>query len=236
MKTRAPTSPPLRKSRGDRGDQTREKLLKSSVDVFGRYGFDGSTTRMLADAAGVNLQAIPYHFGGKEGLYIASAEYIGEAISSHVAQVREEVRGRLAYLEASGQPPTGDEARKHLTLIAQTMVALFVSKQSEPWARFLIREQMEPTEAFARVYGGVMKPMLELVSKLVGVLLDEDPLSTHIRLRTLSFVGSILVYRMAHAAALAHLGWDTVGPREVRTLQDIARELVDSIGLQEQAI
>jgi len=210
-------------------------LLKASIDVFGRFGFDGSTTRMLADTAGVNLQAIPYHFGSKEGLYIASAEYISETISSHVSHVREEVRSRLAELEASGQRLTREEASRHLALIAQTMIALFVSKQSEPWARFLIREQMEPTEAFSRVYGGVMKPMLELVAKLIGAMLKEDPLSAHVRLRTLSFVGSILIYRMAHAAALAHLGWNNVGPTEVRTLQDVAKELVDSIRPQEQA-
>lgn len=64
---------PAPSRRGNRGDVTREKLLSASVDVFGRYGFDGATTRMLADAAGVNLQAIPYYFGGKEGLYIATA-------------------------------------------------------------------------------------------------------------------------------------------------------------------
>lgn len=42
--------------RADRGDATREKLLNTAIDVFGRYGFDGATTRKLADAAGVNLR------------------------------------------------------------------------------------------------------------------------------------------------------------------------------------
>src|SRR5579862_9588675 len=49
----------------------RLRLLEAAIDVFGRHGFDGASTRMLAKAAGVNLQAIPYHFGGKEGLYLA---------------------------------------------------------------------------------------------------------------------------------------------------------------------
>ena len=72
------TSP--RPTKPDRGDVTREKLLTSSIDVFGRYGFDGATTRMLAETAGVNLQAIPYYFGGKEGLYIAAAEHLSSII------------------------------------------------------------------------------------------------------------------------------------------------------------
>jgi AcrR family transcriptional regulator len=213
--------------RGDRGDATREKLLSASVDVFGRYGFDGATTRKLADAAGVNLQAIPYYFGGKEGLYIATAEYIGAAISSHVSGLRERARTRLAE---RGGKLSADEARGLLTEIVETMAALFVSRESESWARFLIREQMEPTEAFARVYGSVMKPMLDVVGKLVAILLGEDPDSQHVRLRTLSLLGGVMVFRMANAAARAQLDWKTIGPREVEAVRGLARELVAAIG------
>ena len=47
---------PRQQAKVIRGDLTREKLLTASIDVFGRYGFDGATTRMLTDAAGVNQQ------------------------------------------------------------------------------------------------------------------------------------------------------------------------------------
>ncbi|MBB2974410.1 CerR family C-terminal domain-containing protein [Mesorhizobium sp. RMAD-H1] len=223
-KTRKP-----RKSPEDRGDATREKLLTTSIDVFGRYGFDGATTRMLSEAAGVNQQAIPYYFGGKEGLYIAAAEHIGSAISAHVSTLRERTRSRLAQADGIGVPIGQDEARGLLTEILQTIAALFVSRESEPWARFLIREQMEPTEAFKRVYGGVMKPMLEIVGRLVAVLLDEEPGSQHVRLRTLSLLGSVMVFRVAHAAVLAQLEWKSIGPEELAIVRGLARELVAAI-------
>ena len=35
---------PAPSRRGNRGDVTRKKLLSASVDVFGRYGFDVSST------------------------------------------------------------------------------------------------------------------------------------------------------------------------------------------------
>jgi AcrR family transcriptional regulator len=220
-----------RNPRGDRGDATREKLLSAAVDVFGRYGFDGATTRKLADAAGVNLQAIPYYFGGKEGLYIATAEYIGAAISSHIAGLRDRARATLAERGGRIAP---DEARALLSEIVETMAALFVSRESESWARFLIREQMEPTEAFARVYGGVMKPMLDVVGKLVAILTGGDPESQHIRLRTLSLLGGVMVFRMANAAARAQLDWKTIGPREVDAVRRHARDLVAAIGPKER--
>lgn len=217
------------KRQSDRGEIAREKLILVALDMFGRYGFDGASTRMLRDAAGVNLQAIPYYFGGKEGLYLATAEYLGAQINSHVADLRVRVRARLEELAAAGQPLSPDEARRFLTEILQRMSALFVSRESEPWARFLIREQMEPTEAFHKIYGDVMKPMLEVGTRLMGVLLGEDPASEHVRLRTISLLGSLMVFRMAHAAAMTQLGWGAVGVREVETIQNLAHELVAGV-------
>ena len=66
----------------NRAEITREKLLSAALDVFGRYGFDGTSTRQLSEAAGVNLQAIPYYFGSKEGLYLAVLERAYQKIRS----------------------------------------------------------------------------------------------------------------------------------------------------------
>ncbi|MHC1551626.1 CerR family C-terminal domain-containing protein [Phyllobacterium sp. K27] len=219
----------MRKSKEDRGDVTREKLLTVAIDVFGRYGFDGATTRTLSEAADVNQQAIPYYFGGKEGLYIAAAEHIGSAIAAHVSTLRNDTRSRLAEAEDTGIPLGEDDARSHLTEILQVIATLFVSRESEPWARFLIREQMEPTEAFRRIYGGVMKPLLEVVARLVAILLDEPHVSQRVRLRTLALLGSVMVFRVAHAAVLAQLEWQSIGPKEVETVRGLARELVAAI-------
>jgi AcrR family transcriptional regulator len=218
--------------KAERGDATRDKLLATAIDIFGRYGFDGATTRKLADAAGVNLQAIPYYFGGKEGLYIAAAEHLAALIGDHVRDLRATILGRLAELDGEGKSMTSAEARAFLTQMVQRMIVLFVSKQSESWARFIIREQMEPTEAFTRIYGSIMRPMIEMARRLIGAILEDDPASEHIRLRTLSFVGSVLVFRMAHAAVYAQLEWETAGPKEIDTLHRHAAELVAILGAE----
>lgn len=228
MKNNDGTSQP----RADRGDATREKLLTASIDVFGRYGFDGATTRTLADKAGVNLQAIPYYFGGKEGLYIAAAEHLASIIGGHVADLRSAILTRFAELDARGEEMAPAEARAFLTQMVQRMIVLFVSEQSESWARFIIREQMEPTEAFTRIYGNIMRPMIEMARRLIGTVLGDDPASEHIRLRTLSFVGSVLVFRMAHAAVYAQLEWETAGPNELEILRHHAAELVAVLGAE----
>jgi AcrR family transcriptional regulator len=228
MSTKNPS--PSRRPRAERGDGTREKLLSAAIDVFGRNGFDATTTRTLAQAAGVNLQAIPYYFGGKQGLYIAAAEHIASLIHAHTTDVRERTRTRLEEAEARGTAIGEGEARAMLTDIIRQMAALFIGQDSEPWVRFMIREQMAPTEAFQRVYGHVMKPMLGLAGALVAILLGEPPQSEHVRLRTLSLLGSVLVFRVAHALVLAHLGWERVGADEAEAVCALADELTASIG------
>ncbi len=204
----------------------KEKLLSAALDMFGRYGFDGASTRQLAESAGVNLQAIPYYFAGKEGLYLATADYLAEMIGAHVGGMRQTIGARMAELAVSGESMAPEEARAFLTQMAETMITLFVSKTSESWARFIIREQMEPTEAFGRVYEGIMRPMIEIVRRLIATVLSEDPASEHVRLRTLSFVGSILVFRVAHAAVLAQMEWKQISPDEGAVLRKHAAELV----------
>lgn len=225
-------APSRRSHRADRGDVTRSKLLSAAIDVFGRNGFDATTTRALADAAGVNLQAIGYYFGGKEGLYVAAAEHIASSISAHIGKVRNQLQARLTELDVEGKRISHQEAQDLLTEALGALATIFTSHESEAWARFLIREQMEPTEAFQRVYRGAMKPLLDLIGMLVGSLLNEDPSSDNVRLRTLALAGGLMVFRVARAAAEAHLGWDFMGDREVKQIRMLAAELASSIAQQ----
>ncbi len=56
----------------DRPD-TRERLVRATLEVIYEEGYDQATTRRIAERASVNLQLIQYHFKGKEGL-IATAQ------------------------------------------------------------------------------------------------------------------------------------------------------------------
>ena len=62
---------PKRKSQNKTPQGAKERLLEAATDVFGRYGYEAATTRMIAKEAKVNIAAIPYYFNGKEGLYFA---------------------------------------------------------------------------------------------------------------------------------------------------------------------
>ena len=60
-KTRTPQNPSA-------ADATRLALVMAALKLFGRQGFDGTSTREIATAANANIGSIAYHFGGKDGL------------------------------------------------------------------------------------------------------------------------------------------------------------------------
>jgi TetR/AcrR family transcriptional regulator, regulator of cefoperazone and chloramphenicol sensitivity len=224
----APSSTP---PRGDRGDDTRQRLVTAAIDVFGRHGFEGASTRMLSAAAAVNQAAIPYHFGGKEGLYVACAEHIAARFRSMAEPVLGALEARIA--ETAGM--TEEEARARLAELLETVAGVLVREESAPWARFVIREQMEPTEAFERLYGGIMKPMLAAASVLVGRILGEAQASRRVRVRTMGLIGQLVALRAARAAVLRHLGWEGVGAAEFEEIRAMIRENVASLRPEERA-
>lgn len=212
-----------------RADATRERLLRAALDLFGRYGFDGVSTRMLSEAAEVNLQTINYHFGSKIGLYNSVADYLVAILDQHVGPLRTAMRQRLADIDAEGRRLEPEEARHMLETVVGTMMMVFLSDTSATWARFMVREQAEPTEAFERVYGGIMAPMLGVLRRLVGAVTGEPPESTWVRLRTLSLVGSFIIFRVGRATLYREMGWQAVGPEEASEARSIAADIVASI-------
>lgn len=216
-----------------RGEDMRNRLLEAAIAVFGRHGFEGASTRMLARAAGANLQAIPYYFGGKEGLYLAAADHIAERIRDHVAPVAGRVAARLAaQAQPGGAPMSAEEARPLLRDMMEAAARLMVGDESASWARFIVSEQMEPTEAFERIYARVMSPLLGTARNLVGALIGEDPASEAVGLRTVALLGQILIFRVAHAAVMRQLGWQAVGAREFGLIRDLIDRNIAALAAQ----
>jgi AcrR family transcriptional regulator len=60
---------------GSAGTSSRERILAEAEPIFGAHGFDGASMRQLANAAGVPVALVSYHFGSKEGLYRAVFEH-----------------------------------------------------------------------------------------------------------------------------------------------------------------
>lgn len=87
--SRAAQSGAGRSASGDAPDNTREKLLRTARAEFVAHGFRGSAIRRIADNAGVTPAMIHYHFGDKQGLYLAVMENAARPLLAGLAALRE---------------------------------------------------------------------------------------------------------------------------------------------------
>ncbi len=73
---------------------TRERILEVTEGLFAEKGYTAMTLREVTEAAGVNLAAVNYHFGSKEGLMVAMIERRVRPINEKRMAMFEETRRR----------------------------------------------------------------------------------------------------------------------------------------------
>jgi AcrR family transcriptional regulator len=202
----SPRSPaPYQRAKRDRGAETRSQLIEAALDVFGRLGFEGASTREIAKAAKANLAAIVYHFGGKDGLHRAVAEHVAGSILARIGPT-------LAVVgDPAATTPAAARALLH-KLIENFIEVILGSAEAERWARFIVREQMQPTASFDVIYrflGGAAAIATRLVATALGRPEDEET-----RIRVFTFLGQVLVFRVAQALVIRRMEWRDIGERE----------------------
>jgi AcrR family transcriptional regulator len=212
---------PRRVAPRERGADTRAQLIQAGLEDFGRLGYEGASTREIAKKAKANLAAILYHFGGKEGLHLAVAQHIAEGIGARVGPT-------LMAVGAPDAVRTPQEARAGLHKLIDTFVDVMLgSAEAERWARYIVREQMQPTAAFDVIYkflGGAVTTATALAAAAL-----QRPLDDEIRLRVFTFLGQVLVFRVAQTLALRRMEWKAIGDAERTTIKRIVHSQIDAI-------
>jgi TetR/AcrR family transcriptional regulator, regulator of cefoperazone and chloramphenicol sensitivity len=202
---------------------TNARLLDVALEHFGRFGIDGVSTRAIAKDADTPMSSITYHFGGKEGLYLATAERV-------IERMREKLAPAIAEAERACQPGcTRARAREALHSIYAHVATALVSSDTAPVARFIVREQAEPTDAFNRIYDRMIGPMLGRLSGLLTIAAGGKLEEAEARVRALSLFGQILVFRVAHATALRGAGWKSIGPSELQFIRGIVADHLEAV-------
>src|SRR5882724_2278158 len=191
----------------------RERVLDAALDLFGERGLTGTTVRDIAARAKVNVAAISYHFGGKDELYREVARMV-------IGSIEARVRGRVGHL--LDKPPTDAKgALAALENLAATMIDVIVGpEEMRRVARFIIREQMQPTFAFEILFG-VMGRLHGVATQLMALATGRPPESREAKLRVFLMIGQVLFLRIAEAAVLRRLNierYDEAFLAEVKAL------------------
>jgi AcrR family transcriptional regulator len=74
------SSPAETDGRALKGAATRDRIVEAAREVLVTHGHAGTSTRAVAEEAGVNLSQVHYHFGGRQGLLIEVLHRENEAL------------------------------------------------------------------------------------------------------------------------------------------------------------
>jgi len=179
------------------------RIITAALDQFGRLGFDAASTRDIAKASGVAMSSITYHFGSKQGLYLACADHIAMAIAGVHAPLMEALR--------ANPPQTAEAAREGALALLENFARFMLAPDSETYCQFIVREQQHPTEAFERIYAHMMAPLLETAVALLAIVKpDRDDKAR--RALVTSVMGMALVLRIARACVVRVMQVDDIDP------------------------
>lgn len=201
-------------------EDTKKRLVEAGLELFGAHGIDGVSTRQLAEKAAVNLASIPYHFGGKEGVYLAVAQHIVESTGSAIQQAAQRA---IANSETLSREDAATRAGQFLSTAVRVILAV---PGAAARGGFVVREQLQPTKAFDVLYDGFIGDVHRAISSLVARATGSsaDALETIVRAHAL--VGSVLVFGLARAALHRRLQDAGFANHDLTRLPDIVATAV----------
>lgn len=88
-----------RRSQEDRAASTQRALLRATIDCLVEYGYAGTTTRLVADRAGVSRGAQTHHYPTKRDLVVAAIEQLFDDQARGFADAFEQVSAEERTLE-----------------------------------------------------------------------------------------------------------------------------------------
>jgi TetR/AcrR family transcriptional regulator, regulator of cefoperazone and chloramphenicol sensitivity len=210
-----------RPASGSPADLTRSALIQAALKLFGTQGYDGTSTREIAAAAKANIGSIAYHFGGKDGLRLACADFIVETI--------QKVAGE-ALKSVPAQPLNREAAMAQLSGALERMVMFIIaSPEAGGVVQFVLRELAQPTAALDRIYLGVFEPVHRRLCAIWEAATGEPAESERTKITVFTVIGQVVYFRIARPAVLRRLGWTDIGPKEAAAVIAVAKDNLDAI-------
>ena len=175
-----------------KADERRQEIIRAAMEVFARNGFGGSTTREIAENAGISEAMIYSHFRNKEDLYTA--------IIDEKLQESEPLYYPLDAMRNK------DDPRVFTTIVSNY---LRVHSEETNFLRLLLFSALEGHELAGMFVAGPVRKFFEFLADYIRERIDEGvfkPVNPEITSRCL--------LGMAHYFVLLReiLGDETLNP------------------------
>jgi AcrR family transcriptional regulator len=149
---RAGGKPPRKQQR--RSIVTQQKLLDAAIEAFSENGFKGTSTRDIAERAGVHHPLITYHFKNKDQLWQAAADRVFKDFTRALAVSLQDHM---------------DESPKQ-RMASMIRVYVYYAKSHPALHKVMVQEASYPNPRLDWLIETHLKPLFEVTFDLLGEL------------------------------------------------------------------
>ena len=143
-------------------EDARARLIDVAIKLFAEKGYEGTSVRDLATAAGVNVAAVSYHFGSKDELY-------HEALRACLAPCGEMRERMQKHLDAALKNRSRKAAEEALRGCIQDFLEVLVSPAARH-SHLVMREQSEGKQRFEPVIREFFQPVGSILREVILML------------------------------------------------------------------
>ena len=143
-------------------EDARARLIDAAIKLFAEKGYEGTSVRDLATAAGVNVAAVSYHFGSKDELY-------HEALRACLAPCGEMRERMQKHLDAALKNRSRKAAEEALRGCIQDFLEVLVSPAAKH-SHLVMREQSEGKQRFEPVIREFFQPVGSILREVILML------------------------------------------------------------------
>lgn len=142
--------------------ETRIRILEAAAAIFAEHGYSATTIRQICSRAQVNLAAVNYHFGGKEGLYRETIRYL-------------RARAYESYPTTFGLTADASPEEHLRAFVRSFLLRTSFDEKTQEFGTIVMREMVEPTAALDMMLDEGIR---SLFGQLVGIVSDLLPADT----------------------------------------------------------
>jgi TetR/AcrR family transcriptional regulator len=197
---------PAAPRRQQRSTDVRDRLIDAALQEFAANGFEGASTRKIAERAGTHQPQINYHFESKLELWKAAMTMVMTELDSEMLQVLPAGFLGSSVSQRADGVTEAEESARILRLVCKQFVR-FAARRPE-LNRIMVHESTAPSERLDWMVDEFIQARFILLGTLVP-LLDSSLVATTdpvIFYYTMVGAGSLLAVNAAEAQRLAGPG------------------------------
>lgn len=203
----------------------KDRLLEVAIKDFATRCYDGASIRDITKKAKVNISAISYYFGDKNGLYQAVLELMAKKIQNELLVTAKEANNALDNIDLSDE-----EKRKLLHETFRKFIKFMLDEEISSYiSRIFVREHMDPSVNFNKFYDKALSPLHDAITSFLAKSFKLPFPSEEATLCAHTLVGMILIFKTHREAALRRLGWKSYGEEEMEKITKVIIRHLDYI-------